>query len=212
MTEPRHYPAAPDSPPKSIAQWVNRLRSRTLEGKLVDVVPYGPVFAEDLRNLRNRPLSRHFLTQTMEITAPMQVEWYKGYLGRENDVCWVVTDKSGRFLGSESIYDMDAEKGCAEIGRQVFDTEVSRGAPYVLEARLLMLDLYFAAPFFNRIINHIREDNDKVISFNLRLGFAPDGIGEIRGISIPRFSLTRDSFNPAPFRGIIDNWYKRTHK
>jgi len=189
---------------------VDQYRCTRLEGRFVDLVPYDKSNQVDVVRLRNLPAARQFLSQGFLSTREAQRAWYEAYLTRRNDIAWVVCDKAGRAIGTNRVDGIGAFQ--AEKGSQIIDGKVALGAPYALETELMLVRFVFGVLGIPRLIAHIREDNEKVHSFNLRLGFGIESKVERDGIHYLRFALSSKDFNSAAFDAIIEHWIERRER
>lgn len=186
---------------------VRRQRNAVIIGDCIDMIPYGAAYDTEVVRLRNLPEVRYFMNLAEPANIEDQSIWRAGYESRENDVMWLLRDKSGRFCGTNRLYEIN--KSSAEKGSQIVDPQFARSVPAALESEVRIINIAFNVFNVHEVVATIREDNDKVKSMNTRLGFITDGDLEIRGIKYLRYVLPRRSWDPLPFKTILSHWAKR---
>lgn len=201
----------PSVTPEQRLERVEKLRTEPYSGDLVDLIPYSPEYAQATIDLRNTDRAKFFLTQHDDLTLEDQQRWYETvYLLRNNDIQWLVADKKGEIVGTNALYDIDIEGGdSGEKGRQVIREEVAMLGPYALEADYIACRLAFDELGLRRVIACFREDNVKVASMNKRMGFEYFETRELRGQPLLYHHCTREQFQDAFLKGIIDHWKSR---
>lgn len=190
-----------------IADLVRKLRNSVIIGDCIDMVPYGEQHDSEVVRLRNLPDVRYFLNLSEPANVEGQASWRMGYEKRDDDIMWLLRDKSGRFCGTNRLYDIN--KDAAEKGSQIVDPDFARLLPAALESEVRIIEIAFKILKVPSVIATIREDNEKVKSMNNRFGFAPDGRDDIRGIQYLRYKLQKSDWKPEPFRVILAQWAKR---
>jgi RimJ/RimL family protein N-acetyltransferase len=177
-----------------------------LVGSLITLQPVAPEHAEALVALRSTPIAQHIFAQTEPPSLGGQQRFYESYLQRANDLYWVV-ERHGQIIGANALYDINAAG--AEKGRQIIEPTAARTLPIALEAELLLLDFAFGTLGLPVVTALVREDNQAVQNFNLRLGFTQSGSATRHGQTYPRYSLAAKDYNPAALRPIITYWATR---
>ncbi len=184
-------------------------KHRTIEGKLVRLVPSKPEHAAEMCRLRNQPRAISWLLQGGELGVEQQTAWILRTDAKDDDISWTVFDRAGRAIGTNALYDIDAEGDGAEKGRLTVDEAVGLEAPYALESDLLLIGFALGELGLRAIRTRVRHDNLKMQSMNARLGFERVGEHIARGVPHIDQLLRRDSFDPRPLDAIIDHWSKR---
>jgi len=193
-----------------IASQVEKFRRISIQGACIDLVPYVPDYALTVVRLRNLPDVRYFLNQEIESTLDLQETWYENYAKRDDDIFWVLKDKSGIVVGCNRIYDMYPK--VLEKGSLIVDPDFGRSLPIALEADLLALQFAFFEIGVGTVITRTRDDNIKMQSINSRFGFKETGQEILRGVPYLVYSLTKEDFSPEPFESIIKHWSRRNER
>ncbi|PLS17882.1 hypothetical protein CVD28_09315 [Bacillus sp. M6-12] len=188
---------------------VYSLRKTKLIGSTIDLIPYSDKYEREVIRLRNQQVNRYFLNQDFELTLTSQKEWYEKYLGRNNDIYYLVQNKEGNVIGTNALYDIDFKENLCEKGRQIIDPSETLKGPYALEAELMILDIAFNVLGCNQIIAKIRQDNGKVLNMNKRLGLKIKDSVLVREIPYFVLELKKSSYKPDQFKKIIDHWCQR---
>lgn len=190
-----------------IADRVRLLRKGTIVGSCIDMLPYGAEYDAEVVRLRSLSNVRYFMNLIDEPTLAGQAVWREGYARRNDDVMWLIRDKSGRICGTNRLYDISALTG--EKGSLIVDPEVARAVPAALESEVTIIETAFTTFNIEKIITHVREDNTQMKSMNERFGFARESVTEIRGVKYERSFLTRETWNPSSFCAILEHWARR---
>lgn len=191
----------------AIAETIMNLRGKTIIGRCIDMVPYAAEHDEEVVQLRALPNVRYFMNLIDEPSHAGQAAWREGYERRFDDIMWVIHDKFGRACGTNRLYEITDET--AEKGSLIVHPDVSRILPAALESEVTVIDTAFNLFEVKRVITQNREDNTNMISMNEKLGFLLRGESTIRGAKYLQYELSRDAWNPAPFRTVIDHWARR---
>lgn len=154
-----------------ISSIVKEYRRKRIEGKLVDLVPFTLVDADNVVEIRNREKNRYFLNQTYVITVESQAKWYQKYLERFDDIYWSVYDKQNRFVGTVRVYDIDEENDICNQGSLMLDEDFAAGGPFAVEVELLTLDFVFDVLKIGKVINEDRADNKVMNNLTKKVGF-----------------------------------------
>lgn len=95
--------------------------------------------SEMYRILRNRKDNIDFFFSGKEITVAEQKTWYERYLNDETQLMFSIYENvGGVFIGGISLYDIDSNKGMAEVGRIIIDRNIAAGKHYGAEAIKLL--------------------------------------------------------------------------
>ena len=192
---------------QAIPNKVRHQRNAIVIGDCIDMIPYVAAYDADVVRLRNIPEVRHFMNLTEPANTESQSNWRAGYESRENDIMWIIKDKSGRVCGTNRIYNISKE--FCEKGSLIADPILARTAPITLESEVIAITTAFDKFNVLAIITHVRPDNAKMNSINDRFGFFKDGEVDIRGEKYYRYTLPRSSWNPLKFKAILSQWAKR---
>lgn len=190
---------------------VAEYRHRRVEGRIIDLVPFGEAWVKDFVRVRNAKRNLYFFNQPRPITEESQREWYLSYLERPDDLFWCILDKQGRFLGSVRLYDMDAGHSILNHGSFMVDAEAADEAPYALDAELLSLDFAFDVLHVRQVINENRHDNRVMNSLSEKMGFVFVKDTSIGGVPFKYHLLYEDAYRKkrAAVERIVTYWAGR---
>lgn len=192
---------------QDISEKVHRHRNAAIIGDCIDMVPYDATHDPEVVRLRNLPEVRYFLNLAEPANIEGQSKWRVGYEDRNDDIMWLLRNKSGEICGINRLYDIS--KTSAEKGSQIVDPQFARLLPVALESEIRIIDIAFDVYGVREVIATIREDNEKVISMNQRFGFHLDGEVQIRGVNYLRYVLSRKDWSPDSFKKVIAHWSNR---
>ena len=192
---------------EAISGYVERLRREPIVGHCYDLVPYSAQHDEQVVALRRLPNVRHFMNLIDEPTLDSQRSWRLGYEQRNNDVMWVICDKSGQVCGTNRLYDITPSS--AEKGSLIVDPDLARGGPSALEAEIQIINLAFGVLLVDFMITTVKAGNTNMISMNKRFGFSYLNDLEIRGEVFSQYKLFRESWNPEPYEATLRHWSRR---
>ena len=190
-----------------IADRVRCLRETVMVGSCIDMLPYEPEYDAEVVRLRSLSNVRYFMNLIDEPTLAGQVVWREGYGAREDDVMWLIRDKLGRICGTNRLYDINPRT--AEKGSQIVEPEIARALPAALESDVTIIETAFNTFNVEKITAIIREDNVQVKTMNERFGFVSESESEIREVRYVKYVLTREAWNPSPYRAILEHWARR---
>lgn len=185
---------------------VSEYRGKTIYGDFIDLVPFNESHFSDVVRIRNQPKSKYFLNQDFDLTVEMQSEWYKDYLKRDNDIYWVIFDKSGTPIGTERLYNITSNS--CEEGSTIIDEAYAMKGPYSVEAILLAMDFGFKLLNVKSIINTDRVDNKNMNSISQKVGFQLLKQIEIRGATYNYYELTEENYQRDKLEKILSFWKK----
>lgn len=191
---------------------VEEYREKKIGGKCIDLVPVSEKDFSNIVGIRNREKNKYFLNQPGDLTIESQKKWYESYLSRKNDIYWCIYAKSGEFIGTFRVYDIDSDKNICDQGSFMIAEEYAEGAPFALEAEILSLDFVFDVLKIGQVINENRTDNKVMNNISKKLGFSFKHKTEIRGIEYNYYILTPDDYtrNREKFLKVIDYWSIRS--
>lgn len=182
---------------------------RPLQGRVVDLVPLTEAHTQDVVRMRNLPHVRQFFDEATLSTPESQSAFYKNlYAQNPSDLYWCVAAKTGDIIGTNRLNEIDGDSGTK--GSQIIDDAHANSGPYALESELLLIKFAFEILKLNRVRAVIRPDNDKVVNFNLKLGFYPAGHCELRGRNYDVYEITPDLFHSERFDDLIGYFAARS--
>ncbi len=186
---------------------VAEFRQKNICGKIIDLSPVTEKALPEIVRLRNTPKMIYYFNQAGEITLESQLEWYKKYLQRKDDLYWTICTKDGKIIGTNRLYDITPEK--CEQGSLMVNENFSMTAPYAAEAIMLSLDFAFEVLGVNSIINDNRHDNKNMNSITRRFGFTFLREIEIRGVAYKYYELYKQNYKKSAVEEIIQLWLER---
>lgn len=194
-----------------IGKVIREYRGKRIEGSCVDLVPFTEADVANVVEIRNREKNRYFMRQTYVISVASQMDWYRGYLERENDIYWCIYNKENQFIGTVRIYDIDEEKALCEHGSFIIAEEYSESAPYAVETEMLSIDFIFDILKMNHVINKVRTDNKVMNNLTKKLGSVFTKDVKIREVDYKYYLLDLESYkkNREKFAKIIEYWSER---
>lgn len=191
----------------SFEEIVREYRSKSLYGKIVDLVPVREDDLADIVRMRNNPKMMYFLNQSNTLSLDDQKAWYHNYEQRTNDLYWTIKDKTGKTVGTNRLYDIADDK-CVQ-GSLMIDTQYSMTAPFAIEGILLSLDFAFDVLGVKTIVNEDRTDNKNMNSLSRRFGFQFLRKSEIRGVIYNYYELHRENYKNNEIVEVLDLWLSR---
>lgn len=182
-----------------------------IEGICIDFVPFKMSWIDDFIRVRNVDKNRYFFNQSYLLTVESQKLWYEEYARKDNDIYWCVLNKSGKFIGTMRLYNINIEESILTQGSFMIDAEVAGEAPYALEAELMSLDFAFNILKVKKIINENRYDNQVMNNLSKKLGFVFIKDTKVNEVPYKYYILTEENYlkkRNAIF-SIIEYWGKR---
>jgi len=187
--------------------FVDNLRKTAISGVALNIRPFRVDDCSAIVTLRNDSVARYFLNQETPSTEESQLVWASGYFKRTNDVFWILEEKSGKTIGCNRIYNIDA--GGAEKGSLIVDRNYSLRGPYVLEAELIALTICFKMLNLDYVTTTVKEDNYSMQSINSRFGFKRYEQIKIRDADYAKYMLQAKDFDPENLWLIVNHWKSR---
>ena len=191
---------------------INLYRSKTITGYFVDLVPATKRFAKEIIELRNSDRAKYFFNQNQDLTLESQIAWFDRYFSREDDLYWCLVDKSGDFLGTYRVYNIDFDNRNAEVGSVVIKESRAKARPYFLEASVLVYDLIFKSFRINSLIAITRIDNYKTRSFNNHMGAEETVVRSLDNVEYIETIVTPHTYKRNELIEILNYWIKREEK
>lgn len=157
---------------------IAHLRSTTIIGNTIDLVPYGIEYLDDIIRLRNQEDAKYFLSQDYDVSRQQQIEWIKGYHERDEEFGFMVRNKRREIVGISFCYNYDGAS--MELGRTTFDIERIVGIPYSIEAGMLFSDIVFNYLDLKIWKTTIKADNLRLLKWFKRMNWNITGTCIIR--------------------------------
>lgn len=161
----------------------------------ITLLPLEEEDIELLRVLRNQ--ERAFFTNSDEITVEGQKKWYKSYLKKKDDIMFKVvkTEKKDEFIGAIAVYDIDYEKGTAEVGRTMIDKVKAPEKGIGTDATRAVCLFTFDVLKIQKIVGVVLKSNERIIKVDSRVGFkiVGDANDDSYAIEMTRESLIYSS-------------------
>ena len=155
----------------------------------VRLKPFDLACSEKYRILRNRPGIRKWFAFKGKITCGQQAKWYAEYLENPNDVMFSAFDSLGNFIGGNSVYHIDFDRGIAEYGRLGIDTKFS-GNGYGCKATFAAAMVAKKDLGLNRLILEVYQDNIPAIKAYSVVGFEKSGVfADAEGLRMVKMEL-----------------------
>lgn len=118
---------------------------------------------------RNRDDARVWFKTTSQLTLEQHQTWFRRYLNKDDDFLFVV-EAGGELVGQASVYDIQWDKGCAEIGRFLV-APGSGGKGYAFKACEALIRLGADTLNLRYLFLEVIETNDRAIRLYQRNGF-----------------------------------------
>lgn len=168
---------------------IAHLRSTSIIGKTIDLVPYGMEYLDDIIRLRNQEGAKYFLSQDFDVNRKQQIEWIEGYENRDEEFGFMVCNKRGDIVGINFCYDFDGHS--MELGRTTFDIERIVGKPYAIEAGVLFADIVFNYLDLELWKTTTKADNFRLLKWHKRMNWRTTGTCEVRNNLYETLELKR---------------------
>jgi diamine N-acetyltransferase len=118
---------------------------------------------------RNRDDARVWFKTSSPLTLEQHQAWFHRYLNKDDDFLFVV-EAEGKLVGQASVYDIQWDKGHAEIGRFLVAPE-SGGKGYIGKACEALIRLCADTLSIRYLFLEVLEANDRAIRLYQRNGF-----------------------------------------
>lgn len=139
--------------------------------KNIKVLPMNEQESELYRKLRNRNDNRSSFFNQGIIEEEQQKAWYRQYLKRTDEVMLSVhLIENGEFIGALGIYDIDIQKGLAEVGRIIIDKKKCQGKGYGTES-LIAINQIAGKIGLKQLYAYIYSDNPASLKSFQRAGY-----------------------------------------
>jgi diamine N-acetyltransferase len=126
---------------------------------------------EPLRVLRNKPDNRKWFVYNEIIPPEAQVNWFKEYLSKHDDIVFVIAknDTPNDFMGTISLYNITQNQ--AEFGRFLIDSESAENRGYACEAVKAVVAFAFESLRLQKVYLYVFKTNGKAIHVYKKAGF-----------------------------------------
>lgn len=159
-----------------------------LEGRYVDLKSVTVEDAEFTLGIRMDPELTKYLPR-INNTLEQQIMWIKQQRRKPGDYFFVVWDKNGNRIGTNSIYNINGEEG--ESGRLAI-----RGNSFQsIEAQLLMSDFSYNVIGLENVVSYVQDGNDKALRYGAVFGgvVLEKSVDE-NGVILLKHSCTKTAF------------------
>ena len=147
-----------------------------------DVLPFGDELVR-LRLLResdltltlswrNRDEIRPWFKTSHALTLEQHRNWFRRYSKDSRDYLFVIEAQSGP-VGQAAVYDIDAAKKTAEVGRFLIAPE-AQGKGYFSAANRALLGFCFGVLNLQSVFLEVKPANSRAISIYKKLGYVAD--------------------------------------
>ena len=139
-----------------------------IKSERIYLKPIGENDIEWLRETRNKYKNNFF--DANEISKEQQRSWYERYQENSTDRMFIIKLKSGEYIGTIALYNIDIGSRKAVLGR-VLLLEEFRGHGYAEEAVKLLTDYAFSIMKLYKIKVEVHQDNLDALAIYARAGF-----------------------------------------
>lgn len=139
----------------------------------ISIIPLEERHLEPLRQLRNHPETRYFLTSTAIISKKQQQAWFER-LCRDKSRKYYAIEKEGKFVGVVRSDEWDKANQSVRIGADVIPEYRRQG----IAARTykLLLDYLFRQLNIHRVWFLVAEFNKPALALYKKIGFKKEGV------------------------------------
>lgn len=121
---------------------------------------------------RNRDDARVWFKTSNLLTLEQHQAWFHRYLNKDDDFLFVI-EAEGKMVGQASVYDVQWDKGSAEIGRFLVAPE-SSGMGYISKACEALIRLCIDKLSLRYLFLEVIESNDRAIKIYQKYGFSEE--------------------------------------
>lgn len=118
---------------------------------------------------RNRDDARVWFKTSSQLTLEQHQAWFHRYLNKDDDFLFVV-EAGDKLVGQASVYDIQWNTGCAEVGRFLVAPECG-GKGYIGQACAALIRLCADTLSLRYLFLEVIETNDRAIRLYQRNGF-----------------------------------------
>ncbi|MEK5257114.1 GNAT family protein [Paenibacillus sp. FSL F4-0125] len=166
----------------------------TIRSSEIVLTPIGEDDIELMRDWRNAPINQTSFLTNSYIEAEQQRLWYQKYLGKEDDIMFIINDITGATtkIGMVGLYDVNTELGTAEFGRFLIGEPSARGKGLGFTVTLLLCKFGFEQLKLNEIRLEVLGENSIAHTIYSKVGFLPQGQYYKDGKEVLRMSLFKE--------------------
>lgn len=129
---------------------------------------------EPLRQLRNEPTTRQWLTDNRTVTQGEQLKWYIGLQEDDSRMYLAIEDKEGEFVGVIRSDEWDRDNESVRVGSDIVPEERRKG--YGTEALGAFVNYLFEEQDMHRVWLLVVDKNEGARRLYEKLGFKEEGI------------------------------------
>ncbi|WP_081581595.1 UDP-4-amino-4,6-dideoxy-N-acetyl-beta-L-altrosamine N-acetyltransferase [Pararhodospirillum photometricum] len=145
----------------------NRLLLRAIEESDLPIISFW----------RSQPEVYEYFYEYLPISVRQQKNWYEKQLQDSSEINFVVADiKTGKAIGTVSIYHIDRRSRKAEWGRLIIGDPSARSGGKGAEIEALVLQYSFEHLNLNKLYCEVLLQNEKVVSLHKKFGFHHEGV------------------------------------
>ena len=148
--------------------------SYTIQRRGIRLIPLTAESSEKYRLLRNRDdIGKWFIFKN-KISSEQQLNWFRRYEDNPNDIMFSIIDADEKFIGCNSIYNIDRKAGKAEYGRLIVDPACA-GRGYGALATKMAISIAREQLKLNELYIEVYSDNIPAINAYHKAGFRDNG-------------------------------------
>ncbi|MEK7647005.1 MAG: GNAT family protein [Patescibacteria group bacterium] len=148
-----------------------------LEGRKVNLRPFGRADIPTLTRWVNDPEIREFITSFMPFTEKQEEEWLNRLEMNDEDIILGVETKDGILIGSMGIHRINWRDRVAFTGAIIGEKEYW-GKGYGTDAKMLLLDYAFNTLNLYKICSSAIAYNKRSLQYSSHCGYKIEGIRE----------------------------------
>ncbi len=140
----------------------------------IKLIPLTVESSEKYRLLRNRDTIGKWFTFKGKISSEQQLNWFRKYEDNPNDIMFSIISAEEKFIGCNSIYNIDWVAGRAEYGRLIVDPACA-GREYGVMATKMAISIARDQLKLNELYLEVYRDNLPAINAYHKAGFRHNG-------------------------------------
>lgn len=145
-----------------------------LEGKMVNLRPFGKADIPTLTYWINDPEVRKFLIGTWPQTERQEEEWFNKLGSDDKNIVLAIETKDGILIGSMGIHRIDWKDRVATTGALIGEKEYW-GKGYGTDAKMILLDYAFNTLNLRKICSNVYPYNKRSLHYSLHCGYKIEG-------------------------------------
>lgn len=169
-----------------------------IEGEGIKLLALTEQYIESVRKWRNQDHIRKWFICGEIISAESQLQWYKKYLDKPDDLMFVIESSipgTGLMtVGTVALYNIDLSGKTAEFGRLMIGETAAAGRGIALKATSLICKYGFNNLGLESIYLSLFLDNERAANIYRRIGFINADPDTSRGSRIVGMVLSQGSF------------------